>query len=107
MAAPDIPPTDTVSLLVAGAAALPRPHRVLNCGSASSRLEGCTQVLLGSGALPAHCCIATVTATMDQPPEARGRADRTCRSCGQEPAGNRRKGCTRTASIDAPSHLGL
>jgi len=44
-------------LLVAGAAALPRPHRVLNCGSASSRLEGCTQVLLGSGALPAHCCI--------------------------------------------------
>jgi len=45
------------SVLIARAPVLKRPHRVLNCGSASSRLEGCTQVLLGSGALPAHCCI--------------------------------------------------
>jgi len=45
------------SVLIGHAPSLTQPHRVLNCGSASSRLEGCTQVLLGSGALPAHCCI--------------------------------------------------
>jgi len=55
--APNIPPTDMDSVLIGHAPSLTQPHRVLNCGSASSRLEGCTQVLLGSGALPAHCCI--------------------------------------------------